>query len=765
MLQRIIIMRLNYNKCMSSKKVEQCDREAFESILNSKTLRETLTTYRRLIEDLKDADGEMRKTLEERRETIKKTMFPMFLPQAKEFADNVRSKENAVEGYFDTGDYDHCAIDVKAYVEALRKRVDFRKEGIVFAEVSVSGGGLHVWALAREGETVVDAQVRLESLVGLKRDTAMDKVVQGSLLSGDVLYYDADLMWADEGKHAFIPMAEDAHVSSAVPLAGNSTDGVTLTLGGVPYADIVNLLMEKLGEGPIIEGMRHSRMIKLALILRNVCDYNPNTLFSIMPATTPPLPEGELRRICTDACRKEVDRTMPKVLLDTIRQLGIGSGPVVEDTEEQLDRDEEYGLYTMPRLPKLFDIFARLCPPEYREAMTMALLPVLGTLATGLRGVYNQNEFQRLNFQTILIGPMASCKSRILGIATETLLRKMKEEEKLMWLKEQEAKERIRLGKKMKADKRGAAAETPNLTLPKLPIRNIPSTNSVAQLMYRMQNAGGKHLFSVENEIGTVANTNRSGTWASKKEIYKEAFSNEEHGQDYRNEDSFSAMLPVCYNLLFAGTYAAVMGFYDKKSANDGLVTRTIPVFTPSNFGAKRPLFRSLTEKDEAYVYKMVDVLTSIDEEVECRKLQKAIDRWIDEKKSEAVQTNSEAVDVFCHRAAIIGFRVGMLAYVLEGRRETKVMLDFAVWAAERVMRNQVRIWGECLDDASLSVQPSKRNIYALLGSVFTASDLKNAMGNNPTSNAVAVVICRWKKAGLIEKTGTNTYRKTAEKH
>lgn len=758
-----------YNKSMSSKKVEVCDKKLFEAFLESKTLKENLSVYRKLLADIDaEKDPAMLAVLKKSKKELKATLFPLFLPQCSEFRDNLRCKENAVEGSFVTGDYDHCGIDLAAYISELKERVDFKKEGVVFAEVSVGGDGMHVWALAREGETVLDAQMRLETLVGLKRDTAMDRIYQGSLLSGEVLYYDEELMWSDEGKVAFMPLCETASsadipcgMGNVAPVADG--DDSPLVLNGVPYKLIVERLQQYLGMVDIVEGVRHNKLMSLAMILRNICDHNPLLLARILPQTNPPLPDWEIRDICMYACKNKRDYRVSKVLCKVLDELGVGVGACPAE-EVNVVEPEINVLPKMPRLPKLFKVFANLCQPEYRAVMTMALFPPLGTLATGLRGVYNVNELEYLNFQTIIIGPQASCKSRVLKIATDSLLRKMREEEKLMWAIEQEFKEQLRLGQRRKKGKKGSDTDSSSLQVPKTCIRTVPATSSLAQLMYRMQKAEGKHLFSMEAEIGTVVNTNRSGAWASKKEVYKKAFDNEEHGQDYRNEDSFSTVCEVKYNLLFAGTYSAVMSFYDKNSANDGLVTRTMPVFMPDNFGGKRPVFKSLSDKDAAYVDSVVDLLTSLDEEIRCPKIQRSIDKWLDGIKEEAVQTNSEALNVFCHRSATMGFRAGMLAYILEGRKESKLVVDFAVWVAEYVLRNQVRIWGESLDDAALAVQPSKRNIYKMLGDEFTFSDLKIAMGNNPTNNAVSVVISRWKKAELVEKIGPETYRKAYNK-
>lgn len=162
-------------------------------------------------------------------------------------------------------------------------------------------------------------------------------------------------------------------------------------------------------------------------------------------------------------------------------------------------------------------------------------------------------------------------------------------------------------------------------TTPKFPIRIVPASISVSKLLYRMDNADGKHLFSVENEIGTVSNTNNSGAWANKMEIYKNAFDNEVYGQDYRSTDSYSAMLPIAYNYLFAGTYEAALEFYNQKAVKTGLATRTIVAYVPETHNEERPVFKSLSEKDKVYVDGVVELLVNYNKEVKCPKVDKEI--------------------------------------------------------------------------------------------------------------------------------------------
>jgi hypothetical protein len=298
--------------------------------------------------------------------------------------------------------------------------------------------------------------------------------------------------------------------------------------------------------------------------------------------------------------------------------------------------------------------------------VVLSLLPVLGFLGTGIRGFYNVNEPTRMNFQTVVVGPPASCKSRVLRLVTEHLLKKMMEKEKEMRRKEAENEEHARRNSmKSKSGKNGGIETTP-----KFPIRIVPASISVSKFLYRMDNADGKHLFSVENEIGTVSNTNNSGAWANKMEIYKNAFDNEVYGQDYRSTDSYSAMLPIAYNYLFAGTYEAALEFYNQKAVKTGLATRTIVAYVPETHNEERPVFKSLSEKDKAYVDSLIEFLVNYNKEVKCPKVDKEIYKWLVSQRKWANEADDAAMKFFLNRAAAIGDRAeNWLMYSKERRR------------------------------------------------------------------------------------------------
>ncbi|MBR1768296.1 MAG: hypothetical protein IJ742_06245, partial [Prevotella sp.] len=119
----------------------------------------------------------------------------------------------------------------------------------------------------------------------------------------------------------------------------------------------------------------------------------------------------------------------------------------------------------------------------------------------------------------------------------------------------------------------------------------------------------------------------------------------------------------------------------------------------------------------------------------------------------------------FRRRAALNGFRAGIVAYLLEGRKETERAIKFAVWYAERCLHYQLQIYGDKIDalhNGQLSTQAAKGNIRYLdaLPKEFTKEDLVSLRLSNNESPVVKTIIYRWVKEGKIEKVDANLWRK-----
>lgn len=127
-------------------------------------------------------------------------------------------------------------------------------------------------------------------------------------------------------------------------------------------------------------------------------------------------------------------------------------------------------------------------------------------------------------------------------------------------------------------------------------------------------------------------------------------------------------------------------------------------------------------------------------------------------------------MDTLRRRAGFIGFRAGMLCYLLENRKFTKTVASFAEWVAEYVFRNQMELWGDQLEQeltGALEVLSGERgfaaSLLALLPAEFTTADLiklRARKGQSVKGSSISMVLNRWRNNHRIEKATETTWRK-----
>ena len=239
------------------------------------------------------------------------------------------------------------------------------------------------------------------------------------------------------------------------------------------------------------------------------------------------------------------------------------------------------------------------------------------------------------------------------------------------------------------------------------------------------------------------------------------AFDNAHYGQDYASDNSYSGIVNVYYNTLFSGTPKAMKRFYP--DVEDGLVSRVCFVTLPDQFGKAMPQWGELNEKDRMEVEKQMERLDQIsikgnavqpDYLMKLDFLNRAMEQWLKAQQKEAVRTDDRTRDVFCRRAAVVGFRAGMLAWFLYGEKDTPFCrhrtVAFARWVAsqmltQHLLRFQIEGKGGNIN--------SWEEVYTLLGETFSRDDLQNTLNATGTSTPVRQILYRWRLLNFIEAT------------
>ena len=411
----------------------------------------------------------------------------------------------------------------------------------------------------------------------------------------------------------------------------------------------------------------------------------------------------------------------------------------------------------LPELPRLLKLVCRRLPEDYRAAMIIASLPVLGTLATRIRFEYLDRQEQSLSFFSCITAPAASGKSFIRK-PLDLLLTPINEQDAIEREKEQAYKDKLRASKNSKNQ-----PEDPHACP-----RNNGVAISIAKLLQLLTYAEGKHLIGIGEEMDTLVKSERAGVWSQKSDIYRLAFDNAEYGQAYMSDSSFNAHIKVYYNLLLTGTPNSMKRFF--KDLENGLATRVCFAQLPDTSFSEIPVFAPYTEAERAEIIRWARQLDAESGTLVCPQLNETIAKWLEAKRQQAIDADSHAMDTLRRRAGVIGFRAGMLCYLLENRKFTKTVASFAEWVAEYVFRNQMELWGEQMEQeltGALEVLSGERgsvaSLLALLPAEFTTADLiklRARKGQSVKGSAISMVLNRWRGNGKIEKLSDTKWKK-----
>ena len=712
----------------------------------------------------------------DRKQALKRRL-PIIIPHAASFANGKRISADATPSGLAMLDVDHVSNPREAYLRLLpegKSEEWFIENGIYLIAITASGHGLRVIGRRnslpfREGaglgslESIEAAQLRIATALGI---TEYDAVTKDLARASYVVPRDYILWIYESGLFADrecpvpagIPADASPHVDQSVsPQDGLSAQAVCPLSGeaglcyrGIPYADIVQQLLIAIGAADgAVQGERNTVYFSMANYMRYICDFNVDLLLQVLPDFG--LSETERRQVITSAIGRPRKSQIPMILQGVI---------AVCERESLLSarnvRSEKATDLPLPELPRLLKLICRRLPADYRPAMIVASLPVLGTLATGIRFEYLDRQEQSLSFFSCITAPAASGKSFIRK-PLDLLLTPINENDELEREKEQAYKEKLRASKNSKNQ-----PEDPHACP-----RNNGVAISIAKLLQLLTYAEGKHLIAIGEEMDTLVKTERAGVWSQKSDIYRLAFDNGVYGQAYMSDASFNAHVKVYYNLLLTGTPNSLKRFF--KDPEDGLITRVCFAQLPDTSFTEIPAFASYTDAEKAEIIRWARQLDAEKGTISCPQVGTVIADWLERKRQQAIDADSHAMDTLRRRAAVIGFRAGMLCYLLENHKYTKTVGAFAEWVAEYIFRNQMELWGTAIEQtykSSIESQTERgaaASLLSLLPEEFTAADLiklRARKGQSVKSSAISMVLNRWKANHRIEKFTETTWRK-----
>ena len=707
-----------------------------------------MAAYRQLL--AKNHVEEILQDVKQNNRLDRKKELPVWLPLAQSFNNGTRKAEDAVpSGLF------YLDIDEKGLTEQLWQKVQdenlIEEYRIVYFAES-AGGGTHIWAWRTPGATIEEDIQKLASRLGVSYDSHVTDLARCCFMVSEKYVKLLDPIVFEE-QPSSPKLGDNRGLNEESPLTEKNENGSETcsdpqhpNLGGsnykgIPYENIVQALLWKLGYGDApAEGERNMALYTMSRYMRFICDFDEQKLFTILPHWG--LSDHEVQSTIKSAVGSTRPAGIPSMMNEVLSSLGAASeaGSAESDESTVAPVDNE--------LPGILQDLSEHAPEEFREATLMAAMPMLGTLATGIRAKYRDGKLNSPSFIVDIEAPQATGKSFV-DAEFELLMDPIIKQDEVEWQKEIEYS---------LAKKNGEEVENPCAQ-----IRIIEPNIGVSAFLERALYAKGKHLFTYAPEIETVLKNNKGGAWTEKNDLFRLAYDNKPWGQHRISKDSFSGKVTLYYNMVMCGTPNKCRAFF--ADAESGLVSRVTPVLLPDMVGARMPHFKPWSQEDEEKVKRQCLCLMDEEGEVELPLINKAIEAWDEEKRQEYLQTLRYSLDVLRRRAALNGFRAGIIAYLLEGRQETERAIRFAVWYAERCLHYQLQLYGNKIDalhDNAVSPQASKGNIRYLdvLPKEFTKEDLVNLRLANNESPVVKTIIYRWVKEGLVVKTNANLWQK-----
>ena len=213
----------------------------------------------------------------------------------------------------------------------------------------------------------------------------------------------------------------------------------------------------------------------------------------------------------------------------------------------------------------------------------------------------------------------------------------------------------------------------------------------------------------------------------------------------------------VAYNWTILGTYGAFNRCFYRDNVENGLAGRILMSEMPDTRFCSIPKYKPLAEKQQEAVWEAAKLLQSKIGFVDTPRLRKEINKWVEAKRLEAMKNMDETLDELRKRSAVIAFRCAVIFHLLTGKeKETKACVDFMLMMADYVLKNQMHLLSQMMEEQQKLNLPlkqvSNKSTFDNLPEVFTMTDLQSEKGGNYQESTYRSIVCRWKAEGLVEE-------------
>ena len=536
------------------------------------------------------------------------------------------------------------------WIEAYEKLSKEDRERIVLVYVTPSGHGLKVVFTADpDVGNLIDNQIVFSRKLGLNPDESCKDASRGAFLTtmDDIIFIDEDRLFTYENKEFAEKYGEEyrigksqATITDSEKLSNendnqNENDNENenncqlsivncqLKYHGVPYQKIIEAWM---GTKKIEQGDRHRTSLVLADHLRYITDNDPKLIEAIL-RETPFVKEiveernEDVTQTVKSAQGYEFLKGIPKRLQKALKDAGAdqSSDTKPSDISPQTSSDDIYAALPLDawatelqemakHYPCMKELFLNVHPHKL-PAVWFSSAALFGTLMTRAyyHFWYEPEIMRRLNYCIFIIGDPGAGKNIIEKFYKKIADPMIQADSCLIDAVNRYKEGRTERTTSSKAQK-GDALKRPVVGIRVHPARTatgefIRHMNAAVETVQGMEM--NLHMFSFDAELDNVTKQNKGGDWKDREIMELKAFHNEEEGQMYANQESFTGMFNIYWNFIYTGTPYALHRKVNQRNFGTGMSTRLAVIPLPDKGLAKRVQeidpYANETLKDWAY--------------------------------------------------------------------------------------------------------------------------------------------------------------------
>ncbi len=672
-------------------------------------------------------------------------------------------------------DFDHMEENVSDFY--LRVVHPMREEiSLVFAHISPRGEGMRLVTELAPGESIRQCQARIAEKIGLQADKSVHDITRLSfipsrkyfLYANDAKLFDREIEMEKDVENEVVA-EQPIEVEGVANHDGGSETPVTnqpantenpigqiltkelaksMQYQGVPYSRIIEEILARFATGgKPKEGERNNDLYALVRELRTLTQFNFQSTYLLVAPYFDGLGDSEIRATVNSAINSTGGRTISPSLQAIIRDL----------KSENASQSNDFRLPQITVMPKIMRKLVNCYPQKQREAAVITLLSMLGVYSTRVRARYIDNSLHSTTFISHVVAEFGSGKGFMTDLKNKVLHRLEREDERTRERLEEMRMANMNAANKGEDMKRG----------PRFAPRFLGDDTTVVTLYKYLEALEGVHPIVYSEEIVQLIQ-NAKGQYGNLKGFYLKGFDNARMTHETASQDTPNYVIPeACINFCTSSTFKNTTKFF---TLEDGMASRVAFSTFPTNLTDPIPVYQTLTKAVARQLDECISNLIAEGNgqkvEYKLPKVSKAIQEFINQANATYEDGGDEAYRKFANRSAVIGFRAGLLAYLLEGHKETKSVIEFAIQVANYVREVQYMLFGDTWNEESGNYDISTRTganktLLSELPDHFTRRDVSLIyMQQGRSSSGLRMAIKRWRDKGHIREDENGVFHK-----